>query len=210
MAHKNKDRNDPEQTHLEEQVAAEQSPPASEGDSESETFTLESLDVLLKSLPEELVEEIKNLSKHLQKTQQKSEEYLDGWQRSRAEFANYRKRVERERQQIYQNTASEIIRRYLDVLDDLERALKNVPEDPATAEWAKGIDLIFRKLLTILESEGIKPMDAQGAEFDPNLHEAISQEDNPEVESGHIIEVVRTGYMIGDRVLRPATVRVAR
>jgi molecular chaperone GrpE len=210
MADKNKDRNNPEQTQLEQQVASEQSPPAGEGDSESESLTLDTLDMLLESLPEELVEEIKNLSKDLQETQHKSEEYLDGWQRSRAEFANYRKRVERERQQIYQDTASEIIRRYLEVLDDLERALKNVPEDPAVAEWAKGIDLIFRKLLAVLESEGVKAMDAQGAEFDPNLHEAISQENHPEVESGHIIEVVRTGYLIGDRVLRPATVRVAR
>ncbi|MFU8772760.1 MAG: nucleotide exchange factor GrpE, partial [Anaerolineales bacterium] len=146
----------------------------------------------------------------LQETRQKSEEYLDGWQRSRAEFANYRKRVERERQQIYQDTASGIFRRYLEILDDLELALKNIPAEPTAVEWAKGIDLIYRKLLAILEAEGVQPMNAQGTEFDPNLHEAISQEDHPELESGQIIEVTRTGYMIGDRVLRPAAVRVAR
>jgi molecular chaperone GrpE len=210
MADRKKDKGNPQEKDYEEQVAGEQPAAADEGTFENETLTQESLDLLLDSLPEELVEEIKNLSKTLQDTRQKSEEYLDGWQRSRAEFANYRKRVEREREQIYQDTSSSIIRRYLEVLDDLERALKNIPEDNAGAEWAKGIDLIFRKLLAILESEGVKPMDAQGAEFDPNLHEAISQEDHPDFESGQVIEVVRTGYMIGERVLRPAAVRVAR
>lgn len=155
-------------------------------------------------------EDIVALKQELEEIRQKSEEYLEGWQRERAEFANYRKRIEKEREQIHQNAAGAIIRRYLEILDDLERALKDRPQSGDGAAWAEGIELIYRKLLAILESEGVKPMQVEGQFFDPNLHEAVSQEESPEHESGQIIEVVQNGYWLGDRVLRPALVRVAR
>jgi len=142
--------------------------------------------------------------------QQQSEEYLDGWQRERAEFANYKKRMERERQQLRHDIAGNIIRKYLEIVDDLERALQNRPADGDGATWAKGIELVYRKFLTALESEGVVPMDITDQHFDPNLHEAISQEPSEDLESGQIIEVVRNGYLIGERVLRPATVRIAQ
>ena len=104
----------------------------------------------------------------------------------------------------------EIIKQYLEVVDDLERALSKRTEETALLEWANGIELIYRKLLKILESEGIAVMDTENAFFDPNLHEAISSEENDQFESGEIIEVVKKGYMSNDRVLRPAQVRVAR
>ena len=141
--------------------------------------------------------------------QVKASEYLDGWQRSRADFANYKKRVEREQEQVYLNAAGSIIKRYLDVLDDLERALKNRPETGEGAAWAEGIELIYRKLSALLEHEGVKAMQADGEYFDPNLHEAITQENNQDFESGQIIEVIKQGYLLGDRVLRPAQVRIA-
>jgi molecular chaperone GrpE len=142
--------------------------------------------------------------------QQQSEEYLDGWQRERAEFANYKKRMERERQQLQHNIAGNIIRRYLEILDDLERVLENQPSDGEGASWAEGIELVYRKFLSALEAEGVVSMEVAGQQFDPNLHEAISQEPSDDLESGQIIEVVRNGYLIGERVLRPATVRVAQ
>jgi molecular chaperone GrpE len=147
------------------------------------------------------------LKGELEAWQSRANEYLDGWQRSRAEFANYKKRQERE-QLVYQ--AGTIIKRYLEVLDDLERALKNRPQDGDGAAWAEGIELIYRKLSSFLEAEGVVVMAAEGQSFDPNLHEAISQEDNHQYESGQIIEVIKQGYLIGDRVLRPALVRIAR
>lgn len=150
------------------------------------------------------------LKNELAETQAKANEYLDGWQRARADFSNYKKRVEREQSQIYQNAAGSILKRYLGIVDDLERALKNRPQDGDGAAWADGIELIYRKLLSILESEGIQPMDAEGKAFDPNLHEAIMSEESNEHESGQIIEVLQQGYMLGDKVLRPAMVRVAR
>jgi molecular chaperone GrpE len=164
----------------------------------------------LEELGDQVQEDIEGLKQALEESRLKSEEYLEGWQRARAEFANFRKRVDRERMQSQQTAAASIIRRYLEIVDDLERALKNRPEEGEGAEWAGGIELVYRKFLKILESDGVKPMQAEGEEFDPNLHEAITHEDSPEHESGQVIEVVQTGYMIGDKVLRPALVRVAR
>ena len=155
-------------------------------------------------------EEIIALRKELEDLRLKSEEYLNGWQRERAEFTNFKKRIDREREMAHQNAAGSIIRRYLDVLDDLERALMNRPAQGDGASWADGIELIYRKLLATLEAEGVEPMNTVGQPFDPNLHEAISQEHSPEHESGQIIGVVKNGYLIGDRVLRPALVRVAQ
>jgi len=154
--------------------------------------------------------EIASLRGDLESLQQKSQEYLDGWQRERAEFANYKRRVDKEREQAYQNAVGVIVRRYLEVLDDLERALKNRPADGDGAAWAGGIDLIYRKLLAALEAEGVQQMNAEGQVFDPTQHEAISQEPSPEHESGQIIEVIKPGYLVSDRVLRPALVRVAQ
>jgi len=155
-------------------------------------------------------EEIIALRKELEDLRLKSEEFLNGWQRERAEFTNFKKRIDREREMAHQNAAGSIIRRYLDVLDDLERALMNRPAQGDGASWADGIELIYRKLLATLEAEGVEPMNTVGQPFDPNLHEAISQEHSPEHESGQIIGVVKNGYLIGDRVLRPALVRVAQ
>ena len=103
-----------------------------------------------------------------------------------------------------------MIKKYLVILDDLELALKDKPSDPAGAAWASGIELITRKLYTILEGEGVKRIYENKVPFDPNIHEAISHEENPEFESGEVIEVFRQGYTLGDRTLRPAMVRVAK
>jgi molecular chaperone GrpE len=138
-----------------------------------------------------------------------SDEYLDGWQRARADFSNYKKRVERDQALLNKNVKGGIIKRYLEITDDLARALENRPQEGDGATWADGIELIYRKLMTILENEGVVPMETDGQLFDPNLHEAISLEDSPDHESGEIIEVLKQGFLLGDRVLRPATVRVA-
>ncbi len=156
------------------------------------------------------LDEIEILRNEFDALQQQSTEYLDGWQRERAEFANYKKRMERERQQLQHNIAGNIIRKYLAILDDLERVLQNQPADSDGTSWAEGIELVNRKFLSALEAEGVVPMEVAGQQFDPNLHEAISQESSEDLESGQIIDVVRNGYLIGERVLRPAIVRVAQ
>lgn len=151
------------------------------------------------------------LQKQLQDAQQQAEDNLDGWQRERADFSNYRKRLERDQMQMRQTITAEVIKQYLVILDDVERALQHRPADNEGHAWAKGIDLIAQKLKTILDQEGIVPVAEVGQEFDPTVHEAISSEESADVESGQIIEVMQQGYQMPDgRVLRPAMVRVAR
>ena len=146
----------------------------------------------------------------LEAAQAQAKDYLDATQRLQAEFMNYKRRVERDMTSSVQNATGNAIRRYLDVADDLERALKNRPQSGDGAQWAQGMDLIYRKLLNAFEADGVKMIEAEGLPFDPNLHEAISQEDHPDIESGQVIGVVQAGYTLGERVLRPARVRVAR
>jgi len=141
---------------------------------------------------------------------QKVDEFSDGWQRERAEFANYRKRMSRDLDAQKINNKIDIIKKYLAVKDDLERALKNMPAALTDEPWIDGIQLINQKLSNLLDGEGIQSIPAEGAAFDPEIHEAISHEDNSEVESGFIIEVVQQGYTIGERVVRPSQVRVAK
>ena len=146
----------------------------------------------------------------LEQALQKAAEYFDGWQRERADFANYKKRIQRDQQHLSQVITGDVIKKYLVVMDDLERALKAQPTKDEAATWAEGIELIYRKLQNILESERIEVVPAENQEFDPTIHEAISHEDSNDHKNGQIIEVVQQGYKLGDRVLRPALVRVAR
>ena len=179
---------------VEETSEDEKKEPAEEGQ--------EMITVPLKDYAEQL-EELDDLRK-------KVDEFSAGWQRERADFSNYRKRMAQNQELERSTSRIEIIRKYLDVHDDLERALKNVPEDIEKLDWIGGIRLIDQKLRNVLESEGVKRIPAEEQEFDPNLHEAISHEENPDFESGEIIEVVQQGYTLGDRVVRPARVRVAK
>jgi len=158
-------------------------------------------------ISEQAMAEIDALRRQLEDAEAKLAESVDGWQRSAAEFQNYKKRIERERDHEKAMMKGEIIRKVLPVLDDLERALQNRPSNDA---WSDGVELIVRKLQGIIEAEGVTRIEAEGAAFDPNLHEAISNEPSEEVESGRVIAVVQNGYMLGERVIRPAMVRVAQ
>jgi molecular chaperone GrpE len=151
--------------------------------------------------------EIEALKKQLEAANAKTSEFRDSWLRSQAEFQNYKKRLERDNELTYVSMKGDIIKKVLPVLDDLERALQNRPSDNS---WANGIELIARKLQNVLDSEGIKRIEAEGREFDPNFHEAISHEPADGVKSGFVIAVVQNGYMLGERVIRPALVRVAQ
>ena len=151
--------------------------------------------------------ELEALKKKLEEAESKTSEYRDSWMRSQAEFQNYRKRIERDNELTYVSMKGDIIKKILPALDDLERALQNRQAEDA---WADGIELIARKLQNMLENEGVKKIQAVGEEFDPNFHEAISHEPADGVQSGHVIGVVQNGYMLGERVIRPALVRVAQ
>jgi molecular chaperone GrpE len=150
------------------------------------------------------------LQEKLAEVEAKAAENLEGWQRAQAEFANYKKRQVRDAELQTADMRGRIIKRYLEVMDDLERALEHRPAEGAGAEWANGVELIYKKLLSYLETEGLTRIDPLGQPFDANLHEAVTQEPSEEHESGTIIEVLRPGYMLGERVLRPAAVKVAQ
>jgi len=156
---------------------------------------------------EQIDVKIEALRSQLAEVESKASEYKDGWARSQAEFQNYKKRIERDNELIYASMKGDIIKKILPALDDLERALQNRPADDA---WTDGIELIARKLNNLLDSEGVKRIEVNGMVFDPNFHEAISHEPSTDIESGYIIAVVQNGYMLGERVIRPALVRVAK
>ena len=149
------------------------------------------------------------LEAEYKKIANQSKEYFEGWQRERADFLNYKKRIEREQASLKNFVTGEIIRKYLAVLDDMELAIKNRPPSEGLGDWMNGIDLIYQKLVSILDSEGVEKISTEG-EFNPNIHEALTQIDSSDHESGQIVEVMRKGYKIGDRVIRPALVVVAR
>ncbi len=186
-------------------------PAASEEQETPEVAQGETLQTETKDTVEErFIAETAALQAELDQVKQTAKENMDGWQRERADFTNYRKRVEREQATLKESISGEILKKYLVVLDDLERALKVRPTEGDSAAWSDGIELVYRKLVNILESEGVQRIPAESEKFDPSRHEAITYEESPDHESDDVIEVIRQGYTIADRVLRPALVRVAR
>ncbi|HUS84009.1 MAG TPA: nucleotide exchange factor GrpE [Anaerolineales bacterium] len=159
--------------------------------------------------PSEEPEE-ESLEEQVKRLQTEAEEYLDGWQRARAEFANFKKRTQRENENARERIAGEIITHFLGVQDDIERALSRAPEADDFKEWILGIELIHHKLQALLDAEGVEPIEAEGERFDPTLHEAVSFEESEDHEEGLVIEITQRGYMLGERVLRPSMVRVAK
>jgi molecular chaperone GrpE len=156
----------------------------------------------------ELAERIEQLERELAETRAKSEEHLYNWQRSAADFSNYKRRTDDERAQLSQFSTAILIGRLLSVLDDFDRALENVPPEAHDA-WIEGVKLTERKLRNVLESEGVTPIEAIGQPFDPNVHEAVAHEETTEHADNEVIGEVQRGYRLHDRVLRPSLVRVA-
>ena len=149
------------------------------------------------------------LQSELEKAQAQAAEYLDGWQRARAEFANLKKRVEAEREEIRYRSNEELLLKVLPVVDDFERAFQELPPEMEDAAWVNGITMIMNKLQKLLESENVAPLEAAGKPFDPQWHQAMMQEETEDYPDGICIEEIQRGYRLGDRVLRPALVKVA-
>jgi molecular chaperone GrpE len=131
-------------------------------------------------------------------------------QRAQADLLNYRQRVEREREEQHRATVERSMSTLLPILDDLQLALQHAPANAGDASWVEGIQLIERRLLTLLESEGVSPIAAEGKPFDPWQHEALFSVADPSREPGAIVMVVRQGYMLHDKVLRAAQVAIAQ
>lgn len=157
--------------------------------------------------PDEEPDDPEALRARLAEERDKAQSYLANWQRAAADFQNFKRRVEQERQDSSRLATASLIMNLLPVVDDLERALNSVDVHLAGLTWIDGIWLIYRKLQMVLERAGVAEIEADGRPFDPAVHEAISQADG---EEGKVIAVVQKGYKLGDRVLRPSMVIVGR
>ncbi|HEY67224.1 MAG TPA: nucleotide exchange factor GrpE [Thermoflexia bacterium] len=191
---------------------------ASEEESEAQAEVVEQEEVVaeeaaaVEEKPEEAreEEELERLREELEKAKAQAAEYLDGWQRTQAEFSNYKKRQEAERAQVTALANATLLRKLLPIVDDFERALATLPAGLSQLTWCEGVFLIKHKLDAILESEGVKPIETEGQTFDPRYHEAVTHEEVSGYEDGQIIGEVQRGYTLGEWVLRPALVRVAK
>jgi len=150
-------------------------------------------------------EDIEELKQALTEEKEKAENYLASWQRAQADFVNYKRRSELDKEETSKFANSALMLNLLSVLDDLERAFASIPPKLANIGWVDGIRLIERKLRTSLEVQGLSPIKALGEPFDPHLHEAIRQDKGKE---GIVIEETQKGYKLHDRVIRPSRVVV--
>ncbi len=154
-------------------------------------------------------DELAGLRAALEAARAEADELRSAWQRSAADFQNYRRRSEQEREASLGLASEALIRKLLAVVDDFDRALEAMPADVASSGWVEGVWLVERKLRALLESEGLTPIEAVGRPFDPREHEAVVHQETTDAPDGTVIAELQRGYRLRDRVLRPALVAVA-
>ena len=152
-------------------------------------------------------QDIEGWRKRLAEEAEKAQSYLSSWQRAAADYQNLKRRMEQERSEVGRLANASLVMNLLPLIDDLERALRTVDANLAGLTWIDGVWLIYRKFQAILENAGVKEIPAEGQAFDPNVHEAISEAPGDE---GKVVSVVQKGYLLGDRVIRPAMVIVGK
>ena len=154
-------------------------------------------------------------SSELADLQRERDDYKDRWLRKGAEFDNYRKRIERERRELAEFVSFELLGDLLPVVDDLERALAAAPgpaggsSTQTVAGYRAGVELILKQINELLKKKGVTPIEAAGADFDPHLHQAVATEPSTTHRDNEVIQELRRGYRLGERLLRPAMVKVA-
>lgn len=150
----------------------------------------------------------KKKDKKTEKLEEKLAEYEDLRVRQLAEFENFRKRSEKEKAQMFEIGAKTVIEKLLPVIDNFERGLATVTEDEKETPFAQGVELVYKQLLTSFDELGVKPIEAVGKEFDPNLHNAVMMVDDDSLESGTVAEEMQKGYMYKESVVRHSMVKV--
>lgn len=159
------------------------------------------------SAPDTEQQETGGMHDELDTERQRAEEYLEQAKRARAELVNYRRRTEEELARMQKHAGERIISKLLPAIDDLDRAINSMSEGERSTSWGEGIMLVQRKIWSTLESEGVQPIEALGQPFDPSLHEAVSMQEGANGATT-VVQEYQRGYMLGDRVLRPAMVVV--
>jgi len=157
--------------------------------------------------PEELLE---HLEKELEEARKEAQEHYDKFLRLYAEFENYKKRVAREKADLVKYGNEELLRELLPVVDNLERALEHAKKKGDPEAIIEGVELVLEQFLQVLRRFGVEPIAAVGEQFDPERHEAVAEEATDEAAPGEVIAEVQKGYMLNDRLLRPAKVVVAK
>jgi molecular chaperone GrpE len=164
----------------------------------------------LETSPAALAEQVEELREQLLAAEREAEENRAGWQRAAADFANYRRRTEQDRLANLGLASEALLVKLLNVADDFDRAIGQLPTELAGEPWVEGVVAIDRKLRSVLDSEGLMPIEAEGRPFDPQVHEAVAQDPTDRVPEGTVTSEFQRGYMLRDRVLRPALVAVAQ
>ena len=153
--------------------------------------------------------EVSEAAQELAALKGERDDIYDRLLRKTAEFDNYRRRVERERREQADQSVVDLLQQLLQVVDDFDLAMK-VEAGEEAAAYRKGVELIHTKLHDLLRKQGVRPIEALGADFDPNVHQAVTHESSPDHREGEVIGELRRGYMLGERLLRPAMVKVAK
>lgn len=139
----------------------------------------------------------------------KEAEYLDGWQRERAEFQNFRKRLTTEQSLIQQRAQAAAATSLLKVADSFQTMIKHIPTDLAQNQWVQGVQHSAKQLEQILHEQGIVVISETKVPFDPTIHEAVEKIDNPKIKSGFVLEIIQVGYKLGELILKPARVKIS-
>ena len=157
-----------------------------------------------------MADELENLKQELEEYRGKAEQYLDSWKRTAADFENYKKRRDKEFQELVRFAQEITVVKMLPTLESLEQALKNAPQDDRFKIWSDGVLKIVQQLEKVLLEMGVEKIKTVGEKFDPEIHEAVEIVDDPSTSSGNIIEEIQSGYKLNNKIIRPAKVRVAK
>ncbi len=152
-------------------------------------------------------DDVEGLRARLEEEKQRAGKHYESWQRAAADYQNFKRRMEEERREVARLASISLIINLLPLMDDIERALRNVDPKLAGLTWIDGIWMIYRKFEAVLQNAGVTEIEADAQQFDPTVHEAISEVDG---EEGKVVSVVQKGYKLGDRVIRPAMVVVGK
>ncbi len=176
---------------------------------DNEEFSSEEIDSNLEATKEEINEEIKEEDQETKKLKSELADYKDKYLRLNAEFQNYRRRTEKEKNDIYKFGSEKIIKDILPILDNFERALSTSQENSEDS-IKDGIEMIYKQFIDVLKKHGVEEIESIGKEFDPMLHHAVMQDESEESEPNTIIEVFQKGYMLHSKVIRPSMVKVSK
>lgn len=182
-----------EEQEQQETTAAESQEPVNEA---------EAAEAQAEEMADQGQDELARLKTEVEETQQR-------FVRAQADFDNFRRRTQKEKEELAKYASMKLVTELVPVIDNFERAMATVPEGTESESFSKGIQMIFRQLETVLNNEGLTAMDTVGQPFNPEFHQAIMQVESDEYEEGTVVEEVQKGYMLKDKVLRPAMVKVS-